>query len=281
MQIERTPHSQYANEVMTVLDYGGKPVRMYCFDNMFWWALIDLGNSSRAAARLEDYEKMTLTLSKGHSRQRGGAQKLILINEPGLYHLLLTSMKPEAKLFRRWITAEVIPSIRKNGGYIIGQGTMDAGELVDAAKQVAQNVLSTRNTQLRELLIENADQAALLQEYEPKVRYYDAVLRTRGAIPIRLIAKDYGVSAQWLNKYLHERGVQYKCSGTWLLYQPYANLGYTQTRTILDGTPYSKLFTCWTPKGRAFLYEFLKSDGILPLSERMDVSGDIEGFMLL
>ena len=166
MQIERTPHSQYANEVMTVLDYGGKPVRMYCLDNMFWWALIDicdlidLGNSSRAAARLEDYEKMTLTLSKGHSRQRGGAQKLILINEPGLYHLLLTSMKPEAKRFRRWITAEVIPSIRKNGGYIIGQGTMDAGELVDAAKQVAQNILSARNAQLRELLIENADQAA-------------------------------------------------------------------------------------------------------------------------
>ena len=281
MQIERTPHSQYANEVMTVLNYGGNPVRVYYLNNMFWWVLTDvccligLGNPSMAADRLDDYEKMTLTKNESHSKKRGGAQKLILINESGLYHLLLTSSKPEAKPFRRWITAEVIPSIRQNGGYIIGQGTMDAGELVDAAKQVAQNVLSTRNTQLRELLIENADQAALLREYEPKVRYYDAILLTKGAIPIRVIAKDYGISAQKLNNYLHERGVQYKCSGTWLLYQSYANKGYTQTRTILDGTPYSKLFTCWTPKGRAFLYEFLKSDGILPLSERMDVSGDI------
>ena len=219
-----------------------------------------------------------IRISNSHSRQRGGAQKLILINESGLYHLLLTSRKPEVKSFRRWVTAEVIPSIRKNGGYIMGQETMESDELVTAAGQVTRNILTTRNPQLQDLLLENADQAALIREYEPKVRYHDAVLRTRGVIPIRVIAKDYGFSAQWLNSYLHERGVQYKCSGTWLLYQPYANKDYTRTRTILDGTPSSKLFTCWTPKGRAFLYDFLLADGILPLSERMDASGDIEDF---
>ena len=153
---------------------------------------------------------------------------------------------------------------------------MDAVELADAAKQVAQNILSEQDRRIQDLRLENEARAALLREWEPKVRYHNAILQSQGVIPIGVIAKDYGFSAQWLNNYLHERGVQYKRAGTWLLYQPYANKGYTQTRTIWDGTPYCKLLTYWTQKGRAFLYDVLLADGILPLSERMDASGDIE-----
>ena len=151
VKIERTPHSQDDNEVMTVLNYSGRPIRMYYLDNMIWWVLTDicgligLGNPSKAADRLDDYEKMTRTISNSHSRQRGGAQKLILINESGLYHLLLTSRKPEVQSFRRWVTAEVIPSVRKNGGYIIGQETMEPDKLVTAAGQVTRNILTTRD----------------------------------------------------------------------------------------------------------------------------------------
>ncbi|MDE7245035.1 MAG: phage antirepressor KilAC domain-containing protein, partial [Oscillospiraceae bacterium] len=180
------------------------------------------------------------------------------------------------KPFQRWIMTEVIPSVRRNGGYILGQNDMDATELANAAKQVAQNVLSEQDRRIQDLRLENEARAALLREWEPKIRYHDAILQSQGAIPISVLAKEYGFSAQRLNSYLHERGIQYKCAGTWLLYQPYADRGYTQTRAVLNGSRFNKLHTNWTPKGCAFLYDFLRKDGILPLSERMNVSEDIE-----
>ncbi len=85
---------------------------------------LGLGNSSMAISKLDDDEKMTLSLTDSHSGQRGGAQMATIINEPGLYALVLGSRKPEAKAFKRWITHEVIPEIRKTGGYIAGQETM-------------------------------------------------------------------------------------------------------------------------------------------------------------
>ena len=92
---EKELYSQSADGFLTALSYGGRQVRMYCLNNMLWWVLTDvccligLGNPSMAADRLDDYEKMTLTKNESHSKKRGGAQKLILINESGLYHLLL------------------------------------------------------------------------------------------------------------------------------------------------------------------------------------------------
>lgn len=278
------PYGQDPDEFLTFLSYGGKPLRMYSTHDMCWWVLadvcnlIDLGNPSRTAARLDDDEKMTLTLSNSHSGQRGGAQKLLLINEPGLYHLLLTSDKPEAKPFRHWIMFEVLPSIRRNGGYIMGQDCMDAGALSDAAANVAQNVLAARDQQTQDLRIQSAAQRALLREWEPKIRYADAVLQCPDAVPITVIAKDYGLSAQEMNRRLYDMGVQYPCGGTWVLYQRYAGKGYVRPETVLYGTSHCKQHTLWTQKGRMFLYEFLKAHGILPQSERMDHPGDTGGF---
>lgn len=78
---------------------------------------LEIGNPSQALSNLDEDEKMTLTNNEGHSGQRGGAQMMSIINEPGLYSLVIRSRKPEAKAFRRWITHEVIPSIRKHGLY--------------------------------------------------------------------------------------------------------------------------------------------------------------------
>ena len=80
---------------------------------------LDISNPRDAVKRLEDDERMTVDLTDGHSKQRGGAQKLNAINEPGLYSLVLASRKPEAKAFKRWITHEVIPTIRKTGAYAV------------------------------------------------------------------------------------------------------------------------------------------------------------------
>lgn len=101
-------------------------VRMVMQGNEPWWVLadvcrvLDLSNPSKVAERLDDDEKMTLTLGEGHSGQRGGAQKAIIINESGLYSVILRSDKPQAKAFKRWVTHEVLPSIRKTGGYRSG-----------------------------------------------------------------------------------------------------------------------------------------------------------------
>jgi len=125
-------------------------------------------------------------------------------------------------------------------------------------------------------LADAEEQKVLLQtkikEDEPKVRYYDVVLACKNVVPITVIAKDYGWSPHRMNKYLNERRVQYKLGDTWVLYQKYASRGYTgiQTYTYEDkqGTCCASVSTRWTQKGRLFIYDLLKSDGILPLVER-------------
>ncbi|HRY14115.1 MAG TPA: phage antirepressor KilAC domain-containing protein, partial [Syntrophomonadaceae bacterium] len=83
------------------------------------------------------------------------------------------------------------------------------------------------------------------------------------------IAKDYGMSGKAFNKLLHELGVQYKMGDTWLLYQQYADQGYTQSRTHAIDAEKSRMHTYWTQKGRLFLYDLLKNRrGLLPMIER-------------
>ncbi len=104
-------------------EFEGSAVRLTDRDGQPWFVLADVcrvldhSNPSKAAERLDDDEKMTLSNSEGHSGQRGGAQSFTIINESGLYSLILTSRKAAAKRFKKWVTAEVLPSIRKTGGY--------------------------------------------------------------------------------------------------------------------------------------------------------------------
>lgn len=114
-----------------------------------------------------------------------------------------------------------------------------------------------------------AQQNQLITEYEPKVTYYDEVLKSNSAMTITSIAKDYGMSGRQLNKILHDEKVQYKMGETWLLYQNYARNGYTKSETICLSNGSTTLNTKWTQKGRLFIYELLKNKcGIIPLIER-------------
>ena len=90
--------------------------------------ILEIGNPTQALTRLDDDEKMTLISNESHSGQRGGAQMMAVVNEYGLWQLVLGSRKPQAKEFKRWLTHEVIPAIRKNGGYIDGQEYVPAEE---------------------------------------------------------------------------------------------------------------------------------------------------------
>lgn len=195
--------------------------------------------------------------------QRGGW----LINESGLYSLILTSKLPKAKAFKRWVTSEVLPSIRKHGLYAVDEILANP----DIAIRALQELKAERERR-KSLEGTVAVQHQQIAEMQPKVSYYDLILQCPDLMSTTTIAKDYGYSAKRLNAYLHEQGIQFKQGGIWLLYQKYAEQGYTSTKTHNyageDGTQHAKPHTYWTQKGRLFLYDLLKARGILPLIER-------------
>ena len=116
----------------------------------------------------------------------------------------------------------------------------------------------------------------VIGELKPKADYTDRILRSKGTVTMQQIAKDYGMSAAAMNKLLHKLGVQYKQSGQWLLYSKHHGKGYTHSDTIditrKDGSPDITMHTKWTQKGRLFLYELLKEEGVLPMIERDDTA---------
>lgn len=195
----------------------------------------------------------------------GRNQKPVLINESGLYSLVLSSKLPSAKKFKRWVTSEVLPALRKTGSYSI-QPTLPKTykeALIELVAQVEAN---------EKLELENKMKDQQLNELKPKADYYDQILQSKSLVLISQIAKDYGYGAPTMNKKLHELGVQYKQGGQWLLYSKYQNKGYTHSRTInitrSDGRSDVRMQTEWTQKGRLFLYELLRKNGILPIIEQ-------------
>lgn len=184
--------------------------------------------------------------------QRGGW----FINESGLYSLILSSKLPSAKKFKRWVTSEVLPALRRTGQYQVKE--LSGQELMAKALIEAQSVLAAKDK--------------VIEEMKPKASYYDVILNCKGLLATSVIAKDYGWSAIRLNEYLHKKGIQFKQGKTWLLYQKYATEGYASTKTHEhlgnDGTNHANVHTYWTQKGRRFIYDLLKNDGIVPLIER-------------
>lgn len=196
----------------------------------------------------------------------GRNQTMTAINESGLYSLILSSKMPNAKKFKRWVTNEVLPAIRKHGLY----ATDDLIANPDLAI-AAFTALKEEREKNKELMAAVAIGQQQIAEMKPKATYYDVVLKCSDAVNISVIAKDYGWSAMRMNEYLHEKGIQFKQGDIWLLYQKYAPNGYTKTNTHIyedsKGIQHTKVHTKWTQKGRLFIYEQLKADGIYPQIE--------------
>ncbi|HZK28546.1 MAG TPA: phage regulatory protein/antirepressor Ant [Thermoclostridium sp.] len=146
----------------------------------------------------------------------------------------------------------------------------------NSPEAIMARALQFANRQLDNLKTQVAVKDQVIQELQPKATYYDLILNCKDLLSTTKIAKDYGKSAVWLNTLLHELGVQFKQSDIWLLYQKYADKGYTSTKTHTynkdDGTYGAKVHTYWTQKGRLFIYSLLKSNGYLPLIELDDLS---------
>lgn len=197
----------------------------------------------------------------------GGKQMMPVINESGLYSLILGSKLPKAKEFKRWVTSEVLPSIRKHGLYA-------TEDLLNNPDVMIAVLTELKNTRAKNSALEStvAVQNQQLAELQPKATYYDKILNCPDLVTTTTIAKDYGWSAIKLNGFFHEHGIQFKQGDIWHLYQQYAEQGYAATRTSVfegrDGEQHSREHTYWTQKGRIFIYDLLKSNDVLPLMER-------------
>ena len=182
-----------------------------------------------------------------------GTQQATIINESGLYSLILSSKLDSAKRFKHWVTSEVLPAIRKNGRY----------ELESKAKELQQQnrLLESKNTLLEEITAYQ----------KPLTDYARIILGSTQTVTITQIAQDYGMSPVRMNQLLYQLHIQHKVGGQWILYIPYLNKGYVQSFSSYfvkpDGEVQVKVHTRWTQSGRLFLYEELKKAGVLPLIE--------------
>lgn len=199
---------------------------------------------------------------KRNTPTNGGMQEMAFIPEGDVYRLITHSKLPAADKFERWVFDEVLPSIRRTGGYSLPKTLPEALRM---AAELAEKAES--------LETENEKQRQIIGELKPKADYTDRILQNKGLVTITQIAKDYGMSGQGMNALLNKLCIQYKSSGgQWLLYSKYQAKGYTHSNTIdftrADGSRDVRMETKWTQKGRLFLYEKLKKHGHLPVIER-------------
>lgn len=194
------------------------------------------------------------------------------IPENIFYRLAMKAKNEVAEKFQAKVADEIIPSIRKHGGYIAGQESMSDDELLAKALLVAQNKILEKQRRIESLTKAIGIKDQVIGELKPRADYTDKILRNPGLVTITQIAKDYGMSAIEMNRKLHELGIQFKQSDQWLLYSKYHNMGYTHSETVdivrADGRPDIKMNTKWSQKGRLFLYNKLKAHGIMPVIER-------------
>lgn len=215
---------------------------------------------------VEKEDKLTHQISAS-----GQARNMTIINESGLYSLIMSSKLPTAKKFKRWVTNEVLPQIRKHGAYLTNKKIEEVLTNPDTIIKLATDLKKERE-KATQLQLENYQNKQIIGELKPKADYTDLILKSKNTMTVTAIAKDYGMSAIEFNKKLHELRIQYKQSGQWFLYEKYQRSGYTHSKTTeyirSDGSVGTNMNTEWTQKGRLFLYNKLKQHSIIPTIEK-------------
>ena len=176
-----------------------------------------------------------------------GVQTMLYVNESGLYALILSSKLESAKRFKHWVTSEVLPSIRKQGGYMIARPDESDEIILARALQIMQATLARRDEQIAKL--------------KPRADYADHVLDSVSCFTVTQIGKELGMTGHDLNVLLCQMGIQYAQSGQYLLYADYARQGLAKNRTFSreanDGTLYTRTYLVWTERGRDFIHRLL------------------------
>lgn len=177
---------------------------------------------------------------------------LTIINESGLYGLILSSKLPTAKQFKRWVTNEVLPSIRKNGGYIQGQEELSDEELFAKAIIVAQKTLAEREARIAALQNENAQLTEKNEEYKPKAEYFDALVDRELNTSFRTTANEFGIRQKvFINWLLEHKYVYREPGGTLLPYARHLEDGlFVVKECKSERNKWAGTQTLITPKGR-------------------------------
>ena len=237
-------------------------VRILEKDNELWFVAkdvcdcLEIKNTTDALKRLDNDERSRFNL--------GRQGETNIVNEYGLYNLVLSSRKPEAKEFKRWITHDVIPQIRKTGAY-----SMNIPKSLPEALRAYANEVELHNA-TKAIVAQQEQQIA---EFKPVKDYVDKILSSKSCLAITQIAADYGLSAQELNKILHEAGLQRKVGDQWILYKQHMAKGFTKSETFTfcrsDGRLDSKITTKWTQKGRLEIHNILSKLDIHAVCENV------------
>ena len=190
----------------------------------------------------------------------GRTQQALFINEDGLYDVIFDSRKPKARQFRKWVTSEVLPAIRKTGGYMATKQDDTPESIMARAVLVAQETMKRQERELEAAKERIELQNDELRKQAPKVKYFDDVLQSSRTYTSTQMSKELGLrEAEQLHKILKEGGFMFKQSGQWMLTAKYCERGYTKPRTCQftrsDGTIGTNTTTVWTEKGRQWLHE--------------------------
>ena len=221
---------------------------------------LEIGNPSQAISRLDEDEKVTLTTDEGHFGKLGGAQMLNVVSEAGLYSLILRSRKPEAKIFKRWITHEVIPSIRKYGVYATEE-VLD--KMINSPEFGIKLLTSLKEEREKRKALENIVevQGGQLEEQKPLVEFANRVFDTEHLISVGEMAKllrdkGFNVGRNKFFKYLRDNKVLMENN---IPYQKYIDAGYFQVRETSNRNGGVFLVTYITGKGQMYLVDKVKS----------------------
>ncbi len=237
------------NSLQKVFSYEGRPVRTVIVDGRPYWVakdvceVLSISKYRDVLSRFADDERASIAVDTP-----GGPQEMIGVNEPGLYRLIFVSNKEEAEPFKRWVTHEVLPTIRRHGAYMTPETIKKALVNPDFIIELA--------TRLKE-----EQQARLVVEHKNAI-----LMHVNKTYTTTEIAKELSFrSATALNKDLSEKRIQYKQNNTWVLYSDYANRGYTEIKQEVLDNGKVIYHRRWTQLGREFLLKLYDKE--VPLSE--------------
>lgn len=257
-----------------IFNFHGQEVRTLTIDNDPWFVgkdvadILGYSNSKDALSKHVDTDDKQVIQRSQNATFDIPNRGLTIINESGLYSLILSSKLPQAKEFKRWVTSEVLPTIRRRGAYVTNQKAIEITTNPSALADFLQGITD----QVKILEHKNEILQHELREAQKQARYLDLIIESKASLRVTQIAADYGMSAAKFNHLLHKLKVQHKVNNQWILYRKHMGKGYVDSATFdfIDGKGQARthITTTWTQKGRLFLYELLKENGILPLIEQ-------------
>lgn len=233
---------------------------LFCLNDLC--RALNIANSRNVRTRLDEGDVRLMD-----TPTESGTQSMTYVTEPGMYTVILRSDSPLAKPMQKWVTSEVLPTIRKHGAYMsqqkIEEILSNPDTIIKLATTLKEEQQKRTEAEQRAQILDEQNQLhqQVIKESAPKVQYYNDVLSSKSTYTTTQIAKEFGIGGVTLNRKLRDMGVQYSLNGQWLLYAKHQNKGYTETRThvYLDelGEQKTSMTTVWTEKGREFIHKLL------------------------